>query len=255
MDENKLNAILGGLLFPPKCCACGEFLREHILDTAPRALCERCRRKWEYAKLSTCQRCGEELSKCRCMPLILKRAGGAVSLKTVSYNKLRDTTVRRCILYMKRQNTRAVFDFFSSELSRLLGAYLEETYTSPKDVLVTYLPRSRKNALKDGLDQSELLARGVSRILGCDMSELVYRVKRRTKEQKRLDKAARQANMEGAFALCETDFSAINKRYRCIVLVDDVITTGASLASCVRELKKVFYGRIVCVCLAETEKN
>ena len=255
MNENKLKAILGGLLFPPKCCACGGFLREHIMDTEPRALCETCRRKWEYAKLDVCQRCGEELSKCRCLPSILKRAGGAVSLKMVSYNKMRDTTVRRCVIYMKRKNTKAVFDFFASELAKLLGSYLEETYTAPKDVLVTYLPRSRKNAVKDGLDQSELLARGVSRILGCDMRELVRRAKRGTREQKHLDKTARQANMEGAFALCEADFSAINKEYRCIVVVDDVITTGASLASCVCELKKVFGGRVICVCLAETEKN
>ena len=255
MDENKFLAVLEGLLFPPRCCACGTFLREHMLDTEPRALCESCRRKWEYAKLTVCQKCGEELSKCRCIPPVLRRAGGAVSLKMVSYNKMRDTTVRRCVLYMKRKNTRAVFDFFAGQLSELLGSYLAQTYTSPKDVLVTYLPRSRKNALKDGLDQSELLAKGVSRILGCDMGKLVYRVKRRTREQKHLDKAARQANMEGAFALCEADFSAINKTYRCIAVVDDVITTGASLASCVRELKKVFGGRIVCVCLAETEKN
>lgn len=255
MKENRLKAVLGGLLFPPKCCACGGFLREHILDIEPRALCESCRRKWEYAKLSVCQRCGEELSKCRCLPSILKRAGGAVSLKMVSYNKMWDTTVRRCIIYMKRKNTRVVFDFFASELAKLLLAYLEETYTAPDDILVTYLPRSRKNKIKDGLDQSELLARGVSRILGCDMQALVCRAKGKTREQKHLDKTARQANMEGAFALCDADFSAINKTYRCIAVVDDVITTGASLASCVRELKKVFGGRVICVCLAETEKN
>ena len=148
MTENKLRSVLSGLLFPPKCCACGEFLREHILDTEPRALCESCRRKWEYAKLSACQRCGEELSACRCMPPMLRRAGVAVALKMVSYNKVRNTTVKRCIIYMKRKNTRVVFDFFSKQLAGLLLAYLEETYTSRRTYWSPICPEGAKTRSK-----------------------------------------------------------------------------------------------------------
>ena len=123
-SEDRLTAVLRGLFFPPRCAACGEFLREHLLDTEPRALCESCRRKWEYTKLSICKKCGEERSLCRCAPKSLKNAG-AVMLKAVSYDKNRDSVARRSVLFMKRRNSEAVFDFFSGELSLLLKRYLE----------------------------------------------------------------------------------------------------------------------------------
>jgi ComF family protein len=189
------------------------------------------------------------------MPPVLRRAGVAAALKMVSYSKERNTTAKRCIVYMKRKNTRAVFDFFSGQMAELLCVYLNETYTSPKDVLITYLPRGHKNAVKSGVDQSELLAKGIGRALGCDVQELLIRTKRREKEQKHLSKKERLENMKGAFTLKQTDISKINKTYRCIAVVDDVMTTGASLASCSAELKKGFGGRIICVCLAESEKN
>ncbi len=225
------------------------------MDTEPRALCEKCRRRWELAKLATCKRCGEELSHCRCMARTLKSAGASVVLKAVSYDKTRDSVPRRCVLFMKRHNSRGVFAYFADELAHLLKDYLAETYTSENSILVTYLPRGRKNERKVGLDQSELLARGVCEHLGCDLAHLLGRRHGAVREQKKLDKAARLANVENAFVLARNDLKQLNGRYRCIVLVDDVVTTGASLAACIRLLRSEFHGRIVCLCLAETEKT
>ena len=253
--EKKWAAVLGGLFFPPKCAACGEFLREHLMDTEPRALCESCRRKWEYAKLTLCKKCGEELSNCRCVPQVLKRAGASAVLKMVSYDKNRDSVARRAVLFMKRRNNAVVFTFFSGQLASLLKHYLDETYTDAKGVLVTYVPRSRKNLLLSGVDQSELLAKGVASELGCDFAGLIGRRRRSDKEQKRMGEKARFAHAANAFCLKNADFKAINKRCRCLVLVDDVVTTGASLSACVRLLGECFGGRIVCVSLAQTEKE
>lgn len=253
--EEKLTAVLRGLFFPPRCAACGEFLQEHLLDTEPRALCENCRRKWEYAKLSLCKKCGEELSSCRCMPLPLKQVGATATLKMVSYDKMRDSVARRCILFMKRKNSDAVFDFFSKELAELLKNYLEQTYTDEKSVLVTYVPRGRKNLMKSGVDQSELLAVGVANKLGSESKKLIGRHFGANKEQKRMGGEDRFVHADSAFCLEAADFKAINKKYRCLVLVDDVVTTGASLAACVRLLGEHFGGRIVCLSLARTEKG
>lgn len=254
MTENKVVAILRCLFFPPKCCACSDFLQEHILDTEQRALCERCRKKWEYAKLSSCTRCGEELSKCRCIPLPLKRAGASAMLKMVPYDKEENTVAKRSILFMKRKNSRAVFAFFSGQMSGLLREYLNETYTQEKDVLVTYLPRGRRNRRRSGIDQSELLAKGVAAQSGCEFASLLLRGRRGGKEQKQLDRSARVKNVKDAFRLSMADFSDVDRRYRCLVLVDDVVTTGASLAECVRLLRTRFHGRIVCLCLGKTEE-
>ena len=253
--ETRVKELLRCLFFPPKCCACGEFLQEHLLDTEPRALCEKCRRKWELAKLATCKRCGEELSSCRCMSRTLKSAGASVVLKAVSYDKTRDSVPRRCVLFMKRHNSRAAFAYFSDELARVLKDYLAETYTAENSILVTYVPRGRKAMRKVGFDQSELLARGISENLGCDFARLLGRRRGAFREQKRLGKEERFENVKDAFLLERSDLKQLNGRYRCIVLVDDVVTTGASLAACVGLLRSEFHGRIVCLCLAETEKS
>ena len=253
--EKKCLSVLRALFFPPRCAACGEFLQEHILDTEPRALCESCRRKWEYAKLAVCKKCGEELSRCRCLPSPLRRAGVSALLKLVSYEKGRDSVAKRCILCMKRKNSDAVFGFFSGQLAALLKGYLDETYTSEGSVLVTYVPRGRKNLLKSGVDQSERLAKGLAESLGCDFAVLIERGLRHDKEHKRMSGDARFAHAHKAFRLASCDFKAINKSYRCLILVDDVVTTGASLAACARLFEAKFGGRIVCLSLARTENT
>lgn len=252
MNEKRPIDLLRCLFFPPKCCSCGEFLQEHILDTEARALCEICRRKWEYAKLSVCHKCGEELSRCRCMPVALKGAGCSALLKMVSYDKNRDSVAKRCVIFMKRKNVHAVFDFFSAQLARLLKEYLDETYTSAFHVFVTFVPRGVQNALKSGVDQSELLARGIAENLGCSFGRLLGRKSHFAKEQKKLGRKERLESAENLFCLAEQDLGEINKRYRCVVLVDDVVTTGASLSSCLKLLKEPFAGRIVCLSLAQT---
>ncbi|MBO5305841.1 MAG: ComF family protein [Clostridia bacterium] len=250
-----MTAVFRGLFFPPKCCSCGELLQEHILDTEPRALCENCRYLWEYAKLSSCERCGNELAKCRCMPRIMRRSGASVMLKMVSYDKKRDSVPRRCILYMKKKNSRAVFDYFAGQLEMLLRDYLEETYTAVDHILISYVPRGRKNVRKRGMDQSEILAKGLAERLSCDFMRLLRRSYSSSKEQKKLGKQERLDNVENAFLTENVDMRALNGKYRCIVLVDDVVTTGASLSACVKTLREGFHGRIVCICLAQTVKN
>lgn len=253
--DTKCLSVLRALFFPPRCASCGEFLQEHLLDTEPRALCEACRRKWEYAKLAVCKRCGEELSQCRCLPSPLGKAGVSTLLKMVSYDKGRDSVAKRCILCLKRKNSDAVFGFFSEQLAALLKGYLDETYTSEKSVLVTYVPRGRKNLLQSGVDQSERLARGVADYLGCDFARLIERSRGHDGEHKRMGGDARFAHAYKAFRSANYDVKAINKSYRCLVLVDDVVTTGASLAACAQLLEPRFGGRIVCLSLARTEKT
>ena len=253
--EEKLTAVLRALFFPPRCASCGEFLAEHLLDTEPRALCEKCRRKWEYAKLSVCHKCGEELSACRCLPLVLRRAGVTAMLKLVAYDKGRDSVARRVVLSMKQKNSKAVFAFFSDQLAALLKRYLEESYTNEKHVLVTFVPRGRKNLIRSGVDQSELLAKGVAQRLGCDFACLLGRRYGRDREQKHMGGEARFDHASNAFRLVRADFAAINKGYRCLVLVDDVVTTGASLSACAELLGERFGGRIVCLSLARTENQ
>jgi ComF family protein len=82
-----------------------------------------------------------------------------------------------------------------------------------------------------GYNQSALLAKVVSDSLGVPMVEAASRV-RATDQQARLSGAQRVANVDGAFAV-SPGFDPAGMH---LILVDDVITTGATINSCARAL-------------------
>jgi ComF family protein len=100
------------------------------------------------------------------------------------------------------------------------------------DVLVP-VPASPDRVRERGYDQAALIAEGVGRRLGMPVLRALERT-RTTTAQFDLDRAARATNLVGAFAVVATLEPGIKDRW--IVLVDDVATTGATLAACASAL-------------------
>jgi ComF family protein len=80
-----------------------------------------------------------------------------------------------------------------------------------------------------GFDQAELLARDVGRLLGIPVVHALERAARTT-AQHQLGRSARQSNVAHAFGVAPQRVSDVKGRW--IVLVDDVVTSGATLAGC-----------------------
>ncbi|MBQ7421540.1 MAG: ComF family protein [Prevotella sp.] len=96
------------------------------------------------------------------------------------------------------------------------------------------IPLTRKRERQRGYNQSLEFARGVSEVTALDIENKAVRRKSFRGSQTRKDWWERQDNVEGVFELMDSE--QIHGKH--ILIVDDVLTTGATVAACARELLK-----------------
>lgn len=96
------------------------------------------------------------------------------------------------------------------------------------------VPLSPKRQRQRGYNQSELIAGGISEVTGLPIYNKVVKRSTFSESQTRLGRWERNENVEGAFQLADAD----TIRGKHLLVVDDVVTTGATVTACARELLK-----------------
>ena len=114
------------------------------------------------------------------------------------------------------------------------------------DVLVP-VPVHERRRRERGYDQAALIAAVAAQALALPMSPAVIR-SRSTDPQYRLDRRHRAENVRGAFAVPRQQAGAITGRW--VVLVDDVVTTGATLCAAAEALLAAGATAVSAVCVA-----
>lgn len=130
-----------------------------------------------------------------------------------------DDTARRLLTALKNGQRRDVVGSISGDLARLLGVTSSGT-------VVTWAPTGTERRHRRGFDQAELLARAVARRGDLPVRSLLQRT--RGPAQAGRDRHARQIH---------PGYTATGLVPRDVVLVDDVATTGATLAAAGRALR------------------
>lgn len=115
-------------------------------------------------------------------------------------------------------------------VGRHLSAAMALTVSGIGADLVTWVPLSRRRRTRRGFDQAEMLARALAKDILIPLRRSLVRT-RDTRSQARRKGADRRAALRGAFRLTG---DAPPQR---VLLVDDVLTTGATAAECARTLK------------------
>jgi len=230
-------------LYPPRCWLCDAprgadpfSCDAHAFLPAARVpRCERCARM-----LPLCFPDGGVCAECRARPLRLRRA---LTLATYTAGE----PLREWILAFKHGDRRDL----AHVLGRALGAHFVRSVASQADVLLVPVPIHWGRRLVRGYDQARLLAREVAQFTGADVRDDLLVRRRATPAQGSLAAGTRQGNVRAAFA-CDLRAAAI-VRERSVWLVDDVATSGATLAAAAHALRQVGVRDVSALVLARAE--
>lgn len=136
--------------------------------------------------------------------------------------------------------------WLQKDLVRLLEACVRAHYNVEEVDAVAFVPLHRVRRRERGFNQSELLARGLARVLGRPLLRTCLVRTRATGSQTNLTARERATNVRNAFRT-RWGFRLGGRR---ILLVDDVMTTGATVSDCARALKEGGAAKVVVVTIA-----
>ena len=138
----------------------------------------------------------------------------------------------RLIYLIKRKNHDRAYDFLASRLSQKVNDVMQKEGLLCEDVIVTYLPRTRRAHLQNGIDQAAELARRVAKNCNLEMKPLLCR-RRGGEEQKKLTPVERIRNARETIDLRKD----ANCQGKAVILIDDIVTTGNGMARCTKLLR------------------
>ena len=207
-----------GLLFPRKCILCRQVLRREEID-----LCENCRRDVEQ------------------YPSGKRKFQFLDSVTAVWYY---EENIRRSIVRYKFYGARHLAKNFGRQLAmRVLQEDLEYD-------LITWVPVSRRRKIRRGFDQVELLTKHFAKELGCRPVRCLKKIRNNQKQSTLRDAAQRRANVLGVYRVTDPE-QVVGKK---ILLLDDVLTTGATAGECARVLLTAGAKEVHCAVLAAVRK-
>ncbi|MEZ5911100.1 MAG: double zinc ribbon domain-containing protein [Paracoccaceae bacterium] len=207
------------LIYPPQCLACGDAV------DSDHALCGPCRRDAAFIDGLVCDSCGlplpgeagDETLRCDdCLTIARPWQRGRAAL-------LYRGTGRRLVLALKHGDRHDLVAPAAGWMARRGAALIGP------DTLIAPVPLHRWRLLKRRYNQSALLGRQIARLTGADFCpDLLIRAKA-TQSQDGKGRDERFANLEGA--IVPHPRMGRRARGRPVLLIDDVMTSGATLAA------------------------
>lgn len=211
---------LFNLLFPPKCILCREVLSKDETDI--------------------CRSCRKHLPECKKSNLRFSFVAGWTS---VWYYK---DNIRSSIRRFKFSGRR----HYAGPYGQALAMKLQKEDFCDFDIL-TYVPTAFIRRLHRGYDQVELLCNEVGKELGVTPVKTLQKVRNTPPQSGIKDVSRRRANVLGAYK-AENPETLQGKR---VLLLDDVITTGATISECARVLLTAGAKEVFCASVAVTQHN
>lgn len=203
------------LLFPPRCILCRRPLPKQVTD-----LCHACRIE---APVVPC----------------VRESTTYLDRRTALWYY--EDYVRSSLRRFKFHGAHSYADSYGRLLAQKL---VQEDF--PAFDLLTWVPISRQRRIRRGYDQVELLARALGREFGITPVRLLKKIRNTPPQSKLSSPAQRRANVLGAFQVVHPELLA----GKTVLLLDDIITTGATSSECARILLTAGAERVTCAAVA-----
>lgn len=142
---------------------------------------------------------------------------------------LHTAPVQRAIYQFKFHNKRYYAEIFAREMVRRYGKQIRQW--GIEEIIPVPLHPSRRR--ERGFNQAELLAKELGELVGIFVNPKAVRRIRKTTYQKQLDDIGRRKNLKGAFSI-DPEWNP----KRCVLVVDDIYTTGNTIHRTAEALKK-----------------
>lgn len=223
--------LLSDVIVPPVCVSCRSALSDH------HALCAACWRDVAFIRAPVCDRLG--------IPLPFDTGSPSISAAALAeppdFDRARASahfagTARHLVhafKYADRQDVQVLLGTWIQSAGREL---LGDAH------LIVPVPMNRRRLFWRTFNQAAVLAHELGRRTGLPVSTSALRRRKATRPQVGLTRAQRRDNMEGAFVVLKRHRPLIEGHN--ILLLDDVITTGATVNSCARALKRAGATRV-----------
>lgn len=213
--------------FPPRCLCCGQILPEE----ADQQLCSSCLDSLIFFSPPRCPKCGisfwaEEGPDHLCSRCLQGEESYHLVRSLGPYEGLLAEVI------MRFKYGGAIY--LANPLGRLLANLNDPDISFSEIDLVMPVPLHPRRLRERGFNQSLLLARVVSRVHKLPLDFAILERTRYTQPQTQLSGAERRKNIRGAFRVRNKKALAEKN----ILLIDDVFTSGATVAECARILKE-----------------
>lgn len=238
----RINDFILDTLFPVSCISCGK---------DDEWICEKCLNKISLKNIQVCPYCEKRITPngYTCFDCKKKLSLDGLLVATSYRDKIISSAIH---LYKYR---------FVEDLSHALGNIILRTISNsdlPLPDIIIPIPLHKRRLRWRGFNQSELLAEYLGKKITPGFpievsNNLIRRIRYTEPQMKIKNKLQREKNIRNAFEIPRKISDKIkNKR---VLLVDDVITTGATIFECAKMLKKSGAGEVFAIVIARQGNN
>ncbi len=217
-------------LYPPRCCNC---------DSRGAVLCETCFENITVLNKKVCKKCGYPITKKR-------QLCENCSQKDVVFDEMRswatyEGVLKKAIQSLKYKRNLALGPIFTMPLVNIVrqSGWLVD--------MVIPIPLSRARLRQRGYNQAAIISSNLALTLGLSHTTNVVKRRKETETQVSLDVNKRFTNLMDAFY---ANPAKLIKRK--VLLIDDVITTGATMLNCAETIKNAGADKVYCLSVARS---